>query len=396
MKNLRYIINNRKTKFYEILKEIALEENRSFKDIIKEYNQLLKESKFSNKNLNKIIKKFGYTKISRKFSLYGYKLNYKFSHYYNLEIFKKIPPQEVAIVTGFGPTNPPTAGTLASIFRAIELQKNTGVYTHITISEFGALNSRQRPLEELIQNSYKFISFIKELGFNQKNGEIRTHNDHDHARIFSLVASVLTTKDLLKNLEVTYNTYKRLNLLGNDFSRMVSRAYVISDILLPIIRDKKRGVIVPLGLEEHHHPYLARIVLERLKLKYKNLIRQDADVGALYNRIIPGLFPYFKMSKSIPQSSINLGDNVEELQKKIINCKKIDEEIILKMMSLVSDWDENKLKKAERAFNNLKKDYRSWVKFKFDYLNFFIKIKNIWENTKYPKNFNLHKEIFKK
>ena len=59
------------------------------------------------------------------------------------------------------------------------------------------------------------------------------------------MSSVLTTKDLLENQEVTYKTYKRLKLLGNDFSRMVSRAFTISDILLPIIRDKKRGVIVP-------------------------------------------------------------------------------------------------------------------------------------------------------
>ena len=97
----------------------------------------------------------------------------------------------------------------------------------------------------------------------KKNGEIRTHNYHDHSRVFALVSSVLTTKDLLENREVTYKTYKRLRLLGNDFSRMVSRAFTISDILLPIIRDKKRGVIVPVGLEEHHHPFLARTVRTR-------------------------------------------------------------------------------------------------------------------------------------
>lgn len=54
----------------------------------------------------------------------------------------------------------------------------------------------------------------------KKKGEIRTHNYHNHARVFSLVSSVLTTGDLFENIEVTNDTYKRLQLLGNDFSKM--------------------------------------------------------------------------------------------------------------------------------------------------------------------------------
>ncbi|MCW1299453.1 MAG: hypothetical protein QXD02_03975 [Candidatus Parvarchaeum sp.] len=408
MKNKRYIKKNYNTAIpstilnnIEELEEVAKRQNKSIEEVANNYKHALMESEYSNKKLDEIIKEFRYTRFPNNILLHNYgkndELNSKYLCYDNLEIFNKIPTNELAIVTGFGPTNSPTAGTLSSILRVLELQKYTGIYTHIIISELSALNSRQKPLNELIRNAHQFIFFIKNLGFDEKKGEIRTHNYHDHARVFSLVSSVLSTKDLLKNVEVTNDTYKRLQLLGNDFSKMVSRAYTITDIILPIVRDKKRGVIVLVGLEEHHHPYLARIILERMKLKnggVNSLIRQDAEIGALYGKLIKGLFPYVKMSKSIPDSSISLGDSPEELHRKIIDCGGKNEEIILQMITLTSNWSGGKLIESKRAFENLTKDYKTWKRIKYEYLEFFIKIKTLWEKSKYEKEIDTYHEIF--
>jgi|GEM_PF-1450224 len=383
------------------LKEIAKKQNKSIEEVANDYKHAIKDSEYSNKKLSQIIKKFKYTEFPNDIALHGYgnndELNSKYLCYDNLEIFNKIPTSKLAIVTGFGPTNSPTAGTLSSIFKAIELQKQTGIYTHIIISELSALNSRQKPLNELIKNSHQFISFINKLGFDKKNGEIRTHNHHDHARVFSLVSSVLSTKDLLENCEVTNNMYKRLELLGNDFSKMVSRTYTMTDIILPIIRDKKRGVIVPVGLEEHHHPHLARIALNRMKLKkggLNSLICQNAEIGALYGKLISGLFPYVKMSKSIPDSSINVGDSQDDLYRKIIDCGKRNEEVILQMMMIASNWDPEKIMEAKNAYKNSTTNYRKWKNTKQNYLKFFIEIKNIWEESKYHPKINLYDELF--
>jgi len=385
----------------EELKEVALKQNKSIEEVANDYKHMIKDLEYSNKKLNEIIESSAYVRFPNNFSLHGYgknnELNSKYLCYDNLDIFNEIPKTELAIVTGFGPTNSPTAGTLCSIFRVLELQKLTGIYTHIIISELSALNSRQKPLNELIKNSHQFISFIKKLGFDDKNGEIRTHNHHDHSRVFSLVASVLSTSDLLEKIEVTNDTYKRLQLLGNDFSKMVSRTYTMTDIILPIIRDKKRGVIVPLGLEEHHHPHLAKIALNRMKLKIgglDSLVRNDAEIGSLHGKLISGFFPYVKMSKSIPDSSINLGDSEEELHKKIIECGKRNEEAVLQMMMLASDWGPSKLNEARSAFENLTIDYKLWEKIKYDYLNFFIKVKTLWEESRYDKEINTYEELF--
>jgi tryptophanyl-tRNA synthetase len=383
------------------LRELAEKQNKSIEEIANDYKYALKDLEYTNKEISKIIDNFHYNRFPSNIILHGYgengELNTKYMCYDNLETFDKISPNELAIVTGFGPTNSPTAGTLSAIFRVLELQKQTGIYTHIIISELSALNSRQKPLNELITNSHQFISFIKKLGFNEQNGEIRTHNHHDHARVFSLVCSVLKVDDFLENSEATDDMYKRLNLLGNDFSTMVSQTFTITDIILPIIRDKKRGVIVPAGLEEHHYPYLARIAVNRMKEKIggiDSLTCHDPEVGALYGTLISGLFPYVKMSKSIKDSSINLGDNEEELHKKIINCGKRNEEVILQMMALASNWSPEKIEQAKKAFDNLVTNYDEWEKVKYDYLKFFIEIKALWDKSKYEKEIITYNELF--
>lgn len=374
--------------------------NKWFDKTTDNYQYFIKEYKKLEEKLKKIINKFNYIKFPNKLHIFGYgkkgELNLKYVSYYNLKFLNKFPKNKLAIVTGFGPTNPPTAGTLASIFRVLDLQKHTGIYTHIIISEFSAFNSRKRPLAELIKNSYQFISFIKKLGFDERNGEIRTNNHPDHIRVFSLVSSVLTTKDLLKHLEITTETYNRLNLLGNDFSRMISRAYTITDIILPIIRDNKLGVIVPIGIEEHHHPLFAKMVIDRLKNKdLDSLVPKDAEIGALHGKIIRGLFPYIKMSKSIPESSISLDNSIDELEEKIINSGEKNEEVILQMIELASNWDMQKIKEAKNAFKRRKANYKIWKDIKYEYFKFFIEIKKLWEESKYQKHIDLHQEIFR-
>lgn len=63
------------------------------------------------------------------------------------------------------------------------------------------------------------------------------------------------------------------------------------------------------------------------------------------------------MSKSIKESSINLGDTSEELYEKIVECGKRNESVILQMMILSSNWDHNEIENAKKSFNNRENDY---------------------------------------
>ncbi len=384
------------------LERIAVKENKTIEEVINNYKYGLKDLKYSLAKINSIIDDNNYQRFPADISINGYgknnELESKYLCFDKIDELKNFKAEDIAIVTGFGPTSAPTAGTLSLIFKTIEMQRETGIYTHIIISDLSALNSRQMPLDELLSNSEQFISFIKKIGFDTNNGEIRTNSFLDHAITFSIISSVLTVNDFVEG-EATDEIYKKLNILGNDFSTMVSQAYTVGDIVLPIIRDKKKAVIVPAGIEEHLYPYLARVVIERIKHKsggINTLIDKDAKIGALYSKLIGGLFPYVKMSKSIKNSSINLGDTNEEVYEKIINCSPLNESIILQMITLASDWNPQKINEAKKAYDNRQNDYNSWLKYKKDYYEFFINIKKIWDESKPNTKNNTYDELFRK
>lgn len=386
----------------EELYNIAKKGNKTIDEVVNDYKYALKDLEYSLKEINSIIDKYNYKRFPANININGFGMNNeleeKYICYDQLEEINKINPNDIAIVTGFGPTNAPTAGTLSSIFKVLELQRETGIYTHIIISELSALNSRQKPLDDLFKYTLQFITFIKKLGFDESNGEIRTHNFLDHSRIFSIISSVFRVEDFSDG-EATDEMYKRLNLLGNDFSTMVSQAYTVADIVLPLIRDKKKAVIVPAGLEEHLYPYLAQVAVNRMKNKIggvDKLVDPNAKVGALYGKLIRGLFPYVKMSKSIRESSINLEDSNEEIYDKIVNCGKRNEEVILQMISLTSDWKHEEVNKAKEAFDNRNVDYCEWLNYKKKYYEFFVNIKKIWDESNPSENIDSYYELFKK
>lgn len=383
------------------LKELATKRNKTVEEVANDYKYALKDLEYSVKKIDSIIDEHNYKRLPDNVDVLGYgingELNDKYSCYDGIKELSNYSKSELALVTGFGPTNPPTAGTLSSIFKILEMQKETGIYTHIIISELSALNSRQKPLDELFDYTNQFINFIKKLGFDETNGEIRTHNFLDHSRTFSIISSVFKVNDFADG-EATDEMYKRLNLLGNDYSTMVSQVYTVADIVLPIIRDKKKGVIVIAGLEEHLYPFLARVAIERLKKKsggLNNLVDKNAKIGALYGKLISGLFPYVKMSKSIKESSINLGDASEELYEKIVECGKRNESVILQMMILASNWDHNEIENAKEAFNNRENDYITWLNIKKKYYKFFVEIKKLWDNSGGNRIINTYNELFK-
>ena len=385
----------------EELKEIAKKRNMTIEEVANDYKYALKDLEYSVKKINSIIDDHNYKRLPDDINILGYgvngELNDKYSCYDGIKELSGLKKEDLALVTGFGPTNPPTAGTLASIFKILEMQRETGIYTHIIISELSALNSRQKPLDELFNYTNQFINFIKKLGFDEQNGEIRTHNFLDHSRTFSIISSVFKFSDFADG-EAMDEMYKRLNILGNDYSTMVSQAYTVADIVLPIIRDKKKGVIVTAGLEEHLYPFLARVSVERLKKKsggLNNLVDKDAKIGALYGKLIGGLFPYVKMSKSIKESSINLGDSSNELYEKIVLCGKRNEEVILQMMILASNWNSSEINMAKKAFNNRDNDYDTWKDYKEKYYKFFVKIKKLWDKSDNKKKIDTYKELFK-
>lgn len=101
------------------------------------------------------------------------------------------------------------------------------------------------------------------------------------------------------------------------------------------------------------------------------------------------------MSKSIKESSINLGDTSEGLYEKIVECGKRNESVILQMMILSSNWDHNEIENAKKAFNNRENDYITWLNIKKKYYKFFVEIKKLWDDSGENRTINTYDELFK-
>jgi len=333
--------------------------------------------------VKRVIEKEGYAPIQKLIPIGSIAnlefLKSKFSCHYGLDRFNEVSKNKQHLVTGFGPTNAPTGGTLSMILRAIFFERETGIDSTIIISNLGAFNSRNIDLKKIDYLTERFIKFIRTIGYK---GELRTHNNSDLLVAASLTSKVLTVQDFLDNQEATINLYNKLGIQGKDFPTFVDANFTVADIILPMILRKKERVLVFVGIEECYFPKLANLVLRRFNEHYPaDFTPANALVVSVFGHLIEGLNGFPKMSKSIPESSINLDNSNEELEEKILRCSSRDEKIILQMINLVSDWDLGRISNADMAF---KKGGQAWFACKQDYLDYFRGLKKIWENTADP------------
>ena len=236
----------------------------------KNLEHALKEAKMDQSFVQNIILKEGYSYPNKSVAIgtitdFNFLKN-MFSCHYNLDKFNDVPKSKQHLVTGFGPTNAPTGGTLSIILRAIFLERETGIDSTIIISNLGAYNSRNISIEKIDYLTERFIKFIRSLGFK---GELRTHNNFNLLVASSLTSKMLTVKDFLKNEEVSTNLYKKLGIQGKDFPTFVDANFTIADVLLPCILKKKERILVFVGIEEYYFPKLANLVIQRFNKNYK-------------------------------------------------------------------------------------------------------------------------------
>jgi len=92
----------------------------------------------------------------------------------------------------------------------------------------------------------------------------------------------------------------------------------------------------------------------------------------------------------------NLGDDKETIYKKIVECGERNEDVVLQMITLASNWNYNIVSDATQAYNNRKIDYNKWLIYKKRYFNYFLEIKQMWDDSKFDKEINTYNELFGK
>ncbi|MGH3519389.1 MAG: hypothetical protein ACRDQ7_18625 [Haloechinothrix sp.] len=285
---------------------------------------------------------------------------------------------DMHVVTGFGPTNAPTAGSLSVMLGIIELQRRMQRPVTVVISELGAWNSRNVPWSRLVAVRDQMTAFLLELGFDTGSGEIRSHLDPGNLARAGKLARFLTRQDFLEHREELLELYGSHGLLGSEVGVTVDALYTVADILGPAEHGATR-ILMLSGLEEAYFTQLARIALQRQADAGDLTLGWRAQVGALYFRVLPGLAGYPKMSKSIPASAVHVGMSPDDLATKICTDQSNDQEALLEAISLASGWEPERIEAAHRAYAARGVEPDVWQSLKRDYLDTFLGFAKLWQ-----------------
>lgn len=112
--------------------------------------------------------------------------------------------------------------------------------------------------------------------------------------------------------KITLNEFKGIYGAA-DPGRIMAATTQAGDILFPQLKEKMPGII-PVGVDQDPHIRLTRDIVSRFK-KYKFFAP-----SAMYNKFTPSLDGDLKMSKSKPEHSISLPEDLKTVKKKIMKA----------------------------------------------------------------------------
>lgn len=126
-----------------------------------------------------------------------------------------------------------------------------------------------------------------------------------------------------KNFDVIKIAYEAARkITANEFravyghvepSRIMSAVTQIGDMIFPQLKERMPGII-PVGLDQAPHLRLCRDYIRRSKDKKYFLI------SSIYNKFTPSLDGDFKMSKSKPESAIELPESDEIIKRRMMRA----------------------------------------------------------------------------
>lgn len=109
--------------------------------------------------------------------------------------------------------------------------------------------------------------------------------------------------------KITLNEFRAI--YGNaDPGRIMSAVTQVGDILYPQLEERRPGII-PVGIDQDPHIRLTRDIVDRTKAK------KFFRPSSIYHKYTPSLDGSLKMSKSKPESCIELPEDIAKVKKKI-------------------------------------------------------------------------------
>jgi tryptophanyl-tRNA synthetase len=180
-----------------------------------------------------------------------------------------------------------------------------GAQTYILVADLEAASTRGVTLEQARERAMEFhIPAYIALGLDPKKTIFYFQSENKNVMHMAY--------EFAKR--ITLNEFKAI--YGSaDPGRIMGAVTQVGDVLYPQLQNIMPGII-PVGIDQDPHIRLARDIVARVKSKYGFI-----PVSSIYHKFIPSLDGAIKMSKSRPESCIELPESIETVCKKLKRAK---------------------------------------------------------------------------
>ncbi len=226
-----------------------------------------------------------------------------------------------------------------------------GAVTYMLIADIEASASRGISIEEARERAMNFhIPAYIALGLDPKKTKFYFQSENMEVM---KIAAAASKKITLNEFQAVYGTA--------DPGRILSAFTQMGDILYPQEAEERMPGIIPVGPDQDAHIRLTRDYVRRSKEKKYFL------VSAIYHKYTPALDGSFKMSKSKPESMIELPEDKASFSKKIMRAVTGGRDTLELQRKLGADVEKDMvfellkqhLVEDDKELNAIYKDYKS-------------------------------------
>lgn len=329
--------------------------------------------KYDNKYYDNIVNKYNYELVDN-LPKENFGINNKWYCSYNLKPFLDgiSTNKKQLVIMGIGINGVPHIGTVSQMLKAIYLQKQ-GFNVQIILGDLDVYGARAKSLKDINKLIIKYKKFLVKLGFDETKGKIRNQYDYPEIiRTSFLLSSCIKDRDFEEIEEDINDLYKTERVYtGMDFNVKQSISLMFADFIHPGLIDGFDNVLIISGIDEHGYVWKADEIRKRMEI--------NMTISGLYSKMMRGLNDYPKMSKSIPNSNIDLSCTKAELKKILtyenFNYDNAENSFVYQLMCYVSFYGEEKLSELKKNCNDKNDKWREDVE---NYINDLYKICKLW------------------
>ena len=188
-----------------------------------------------------------------------------------------------------------------AVIENIRYFQDHGAKTYMLVADLESAAARGITLEEAKNHALNFhIPAYIALGLDPKKTTFYFQSEN---KTVMNLAYEFAKKITLSEFRAIYGTA--------DPGRIMSAVTQVADILYPQIKERMPGII-PVGIDQDPHIRLTRDVVKRTASKYKFF-----PPSGIYHKYMHALDGSVKMSKSKPESSIDLPEDINMVKKRI-------------------------------------------------------------------------------